>query len=69
MEITIDLDEVKAYIENPEFHRYLLDTAPSFEAAAFILQTLLDAVESAVNQVDNWLNICYNKNIFMKGDN
>lgn len=53
MEITIDLDEIKAYIENPEFHRYLLDTAPSFEAAAFILQTLLDAVESAVNQVDN----------------
>ena len=51
--VTVDLDEVNSYIHSSEFHRYLLDTTPSFEAAAFILQTLLDAVESAATEVDN----------------
>lgn len=53
MEITIDLHEVEQYIENPEFHRYLLDTAPSFETAAFVLQAALDAVKNAAQQLDN----------------
>ena len=51
--ITVDLDEINNYIHSSEFHRYLLDTTPSFEAAAFILQTLLDAVDDAAKQIDN----------------
>lgn len=57
MEVTIDLEEVKNFIENPDFHQYLLAHTPSFETAAFILQSLLDAVETAASSVDNSDNI------------
>lgn len=52
-ELTIDLQEVKDYIENPKFATYLLETCPSFECAAFVLQSLLDAVQNAAQSVDN----------------
>lgn len=53
LEVTIDLKEVKQFIESPDFHQYLLAHTPSFETAAFILQSLLDAVETAASSVDN----------------
>ena len=53
MDITIDLQEVKDYIENPKFAMYLLETCPSFECAAFVLQSLVDAVQNAAQSVDN----------------
>lgn len=53
-ELTIDLQEVKEYIENPQFAQYLLDTCPSFGCAAFVLQSLLDALEEARQSVDNF---------------
>ena len=56
-ELTIDLQEVKEYIENPKFAQYLLATAPSFECAAFVLQSVLDAVNTAALSVDNSDNI------------
>ena len=56
-EMTIDLQEVKDYIENPKFAAYLLETCPSFECAAFVLQSLLDAVEDAAQSVDKEENI------------
>lgn len=37
MEVEINLAEVKGFLENADFHRYLLANAPSFETAAFIL--------------------------------
>ena len=52
-EITIDLQEVKDYIDNSEFTKYLLDTTPSFGCAAFILQSLLNAVDEAAQSIDN----------------
>ena len=52
-EMTIDLQEVKDYIENPKFAMYLLETCPSFECAAFVLQSLLDAVQDAAQSIDN----------------
>lgn len=52
-EITIDLQEVKDYIENTDFSKFLLDTVPSFGCAAFVLQTLLNAVEEAAQSIDN----------------
>ena len=51
-ELTIDLQEVKEYIENPQFAQYLLDTCPSFGCAAFVLQSLLDALEEARQSFD-----------------
>ena len=56
-EIEIDLSEVKNFIEAPSFHQYLLEHAPSFETAAFILQSLLNAVDSAAQQIDIIENI------------
>ena len=56
-EVVVDLDDVKRFIENRDFHRYLLENAPNFETAAFVLQTLLNAVEVAAQQVDNTENI------------
>jgi hypothetical protein len=53
LEVTVDLDEVKSFIESPDFHQYLLAHTPSFETAAFVLQALLDAVESAATTLDN----------------
>ena len=55
--LTIDLQEVKEYIEHPKFAQFLLDTAPSFECAAFVLQTLLNAVNDAAQTVDNLDNL------------
>ena len=52
-EMTIDLQEVKDYIENPKFASYLLETCPTFECAAFVLQSLVDAVQNAAQSVDN----------------
>lgn len=51
-EIIVDLDEVKAFVENPDFHHYLLTNTNEFSTAAFILQTLLDAIENASQSVD-----------------
>ena len=56
-ETTVDLDEVKRVIEAPEFAQYLLSHTTEFGSAAFILQTLLDAVEEAAQQIDNTENI------------
>ena len=50
-EIEIDLNEVKQFVEDTEFHQFLLTHAPSFETAAFILQSLLNAIaEASANQ-------------------
>lgn len=47
MEIEINLQEINQFINSVEFHQFLLANSGSFESAAWILQTLLDAVDSA----------------------
>lgn len=56
-EVTVDLDEVKQVIEAPEFAQYLLSHTTQFSSAAFILQTLLNAVDDAAQSIDNNENI------------
>lgn len=56
-EMDVDLAEVKSVIEHPDFAQYLLSHTTSFGAAAFILQTLLDAVDEAARSVDSDENI------------
>ena len=56
-EVTVDLEEVKQVIESPDFAQYLLSHTTQFTTAAFILQTLLDAVDEAAQQLDNSENI------------
>ena len=52
-ELTIDLDEVKDFIESKTFTQFLLEKAPSFECAAFVLQKLMDALDEAAQSLDN----------------
>lgn len=49
--IEIDLQEVERFIHNPDFHYYLVNNVSDFNSAAFILQTLLNAVETAKEQL------------------
>ena len=56
-EIDVDLDEVKRVIEAPEFAQSLLSHTTQFSSAAFILQTLLDAVEAVAPSIDISENI------------
>lgn len=47
-EVSIDmevLEEVEATVTNDKFAQYLLSNTTNFAAAAFIMQTLLDAID------------------------
>ena len=57
MEVEVDLDEVKRTVEAPEFAQYLLSHTTQFSSAAFILQSLLNAIDEAVASLDNSKNI------------
>ena len=53
--IEVDLNEVREFIEDPDFSYFLLEHTTNFNVAAFILQTLLDAtkpVDETQEQVD-----------------
>ena len=41
------LDEVEATVTNDEFAQYLLSHTTDFAVAAFMMQTLLDAIDEA----------------------
>ena len=52
--IEVDINDVERFINNPDFHYYLVNNTVDFGTAAFILQTLLDKVkEIRQSQVDN----------------
>ena len=46
------LDEVEATVTNDEFAQYLLSHTTEFATAAFIMQTLLDAVDEAKEKLN-----------------
>ena len=48
--IEIDIDEVDKFVHSSDFHYYLVNNVTDFNTAAFILQTLLDAVEAIKKQ-------------------
>ncbi len=43
--IEIDIRDVEEFVNNPDFHRYLVENTTDFSTAAFVLQTLLNAVK------------------------
>ena len=47
MEMTVNMDNIKEFIENEKFHQFLLSNTTEFETAAWVLQTLLDAYSEA----------------------
>ena len=52
MQLEVDLNEVRKFITDPEFGRFLLEHTTDFTIAAYILQILLDATDSAVVQTE-----------------
>ena len=47
MEMTVNMDNLKEFIENEKFHQFLLSHTTDFGTAAWVLQTLLDAYSEA----------------------
>lgn len=47
MEVSVDINEVENFITNEKFTKFLLENTTNFGVTAFIMQSLLDAVEEA----------------------
>ena len=57
-EVKIDrevLEEVEATVTNDKFAQYLLSHTTNFAAAAFILETLLSAIDEAKEKLNETL--------------
>ena len=55
-EVTIDmevLEEVEATVTSDKFAQYLLSNTTNFASAAFILQTLLNAIDEAKEKMND----------------
>lgn len=50
--MSIDLDEVKEFIESDKFIQFLLNNTTDFGVAAYILQRLQDCIEEDSKNVD-----------------
>ena len=47
MEMTVNMEQLREFIENEEFHQFLLSHTTDFGTAAWVLQTLLEAYSEA----------------------
>ncbi len=47
MEVSVDIEDVENFVLSDDFRNYLLNKTTDFGTAAFILQSLLDAIEKA----------------------
>ena len=47
MEVSVDINEVEDFITNEKFTNFLLENTADFGVAAFIIQSLLDAIKEA----------------------
>lgn len=52
-ELSIDLDNVKEFIESDKFVQFLLNNTTQFGTAAFILQTLEDRIKEIKKEQEN----------------
>ena len=48
--MTVDLNEVKEFVESSKFEDYLLSNTTNFSTAAYILQALLERLELDLNK-------------------
>lgn len=49
--VAVDLNDVEEFVTDEKFTRYLLDNTTDFGTAAFILQSVLTAVERAREEI------------------
>lgn len=48
--MTVDLNDVKGFVESSKFRDYLLSNTTNFSTAAYILQALLERLELDLNK-------------------
>ena len=51
MEVSVDIKEVEEFITDEKFTNFLLENTADFGVAAFIMQSLLDAIENAKRKI------------------
>lgn len=51
LDMIVNLEDVKEFIENEKFHQFLLSNTSDFAVAGWVLQTLLDALNDANKQL------------------
>ena len=51
MEVSVDIEEVQKFVMSDEFRNFLLDNTSDFGVAAFILQTLLESIDKAKENI------------------
>lgn len=51
LDMIVNLEDVKEFIENEKFHQFLLSNTSDFAVAGWVLQTLLDALDDANKQL------------------
>lgn len=47
MEVSVDIEDVEKFVVSDNFRNFLLNNTTDFGTAAFILQSLLSAIEEA----------------------
>lgn len=53
MEATVNINDVKQFVNSPKFSKFLINNTTKFETACFVLQTLLDKIEEIENGEKN----------------
>ena len=51
MEISVDIEDVEEFVISDKFRDFLLENTTDFGTAAFILQSLLEAIDDAINRL------------------
>ena len=51
MEVSVDLDNVEEFVTSNKFRDFILVETTDFGTAAFIMQSLLDAVKKAKDEM------------------
>lgn len=51
-EMTVNLTEIKKFVESKKFTQFLLNNTTDFSVAAFVLQALLDRIEAEEKKLD-----------------
>lgn len=54
--VSVDLEEVREFIESQKFLQFLLNNTTDFATAGFILQTLLDKLEELGESHEKYYN-------------
>lgn len=52
MEMEVNLNEIKEYVQSDDFIQYMLNTSTNIGIPSFIIQTVLDKVDELMEEVE-----------------